>query len=122
MRTSVTISSSASAFVKKSTMNSVIGIVRSPLRPARDDVGTGREQHRVPVALGIAVRDRPAQRAAVAHERIGDPRRRRRDRAEGEVGAHDVGVADQRADAQVTVVALERVEPGDPVDVDELRG
>ena len=49
-------------------------------RTAGDHLGTGREQHRVPVALGVAVRDRAAERAAVAHERVGDPRRGRRRR------------------------------------------
>ena len=122
MRSSVTTSSGAER-VREEVDDEVGDRDRAlAVGSAGDDVGAGREQHRVPVALGVAVRDRTAHRSEVAHERVGDPRRGRRDRAEGQIRPHDVGVANERADAQMPVVPFERVETGNPIDVDELRG
>src|SRR5439155_8299477 len=63
-----------------------------------------------------------AQRAAVPHEGIRDPRCRGAYGAEREVGALEIRVTDEGAHPEMPVDPLERVEPGDPVDVDELCG
>ena len=46
--------------------------MRSPLGPASDERGVEREQHRGEVGRGVAVRDRAAERAAVAHLVVAD--------------------------------------------------
>jgi hypothetical protein len=52
------------------------------LGPASLDRGAHREQRRAPVALRVGVRERPADRAQVAHDRVGDLRRGIAERAE----------------------------------------
>ena len=91
---------------------------------ARDEVGVEGEQHRRQVGGGIAVRDRAADRAAVAHLRIADERRRLGERraALGEQRIGDeVGVARQRADRDPVAVLADVAELLQPADVDEER-
>ncbi len=67
------------------------------------------------------MRNRPAHRPKVPHQRIRDPRRGGRDRAKRKIGARDVGMTNKRADAQMPVHALDRVKPRNAIDVNELR-
>ena len=62
--------------------NSPAGTVRSPSGPWIDELRVESDQHGREVGGRIAVRDRAADRAAVAHLRIADqPRRVRENRA-----------------------------------------
>ena len=47
--------------------------------PARDELGAEREHHRGQVRRRVAVRESPAERAAMAHLRVADLRGRERD-------------------------------------------
>ena len=122
MRTSVTISSSASALVKKSTDEvGRSGSTRSPFGP--------RAITSAPVASSTEFQSPSGSQCATEPHSV--PRLRTSgseihgaaDATAPNVrsDARDVGVAHQRADPQVAVRPLERVEPGDAVDVDELR-
>ena len=92
------------------------------MRAACDDLRTRRQQRGAPVALRVRVRDRAADRAEVADDRIGDLRRRlAQDRiaVAQELRALARLVPHERADPECASVLGERVEAGDPVDVDE---
>ena len=86
-----------------------------------DDLGADREQRRAPVALWIRVRERPADGAEVAHDRVGDLRRRIAERPvtpAQEVGTLAVPVPYQSADSKPTVPHGEPVEAPAAIDVD----
>ncbi len=117
----MTISSSARALVKMPSTNSAIGIVRSPDGP--------RATTSAPVASSTEFQSPSGSQWATAPHSV--PRLRTSgsatqgaaavDRPEGEVGGDHVGVADERPDPEMPVVALDAVEARDPVDVDQLR-
>lgn len=66
------------------------------------------------------MRERAADRPAVADLLVGDPRRRLGQHAQLRA-ALEVGVAGQRADPPAAVLALDRAQAGDPAQVDEQR-
>ena len=100
---------------------------RDRTRPARTlhhERGVEREQRRGKIARGIAVRDRTADRAAVAHLVVADLGR---DRAQhtallGEhVAGLEIAVTGQRADREVIAGVAHVREVAHPADVDEHR-
>ena len=94
------------------------------VRPGDVDLAVEREQHRRQVRGRIAVRERAADRAAMAHLRIADQAGRVRD--ERAVLLHerrrrDVVVARQRADRELVARVADVRELLEPPDVDEQR-
>ena len=71
-RTSVSSSSGASAVSRKPWKKSVAAMVRSPDRAARHERAAEGEHHRGQVGRRVAVGQRAADRAAVAHLRVAD--------------------------------------------------
>ena len=89
-----------------------------------DELGAEGQHHRGQVRGGIAVGERAADRAAVAHLRVADLAcRRRDDRAvllEQRIGVH-CRVPRERADRELCAGVAYVGEIGEPTDVDELR-
>ena len=71
-RISMSISSGASAVSRKPSKKSVAAISASTVRALRDERAPEREHYCREVGCRIAVGDRAAQRAAVAHLRVAD--------------------------------------------------
>ena len=123
-RISVSISCGRSVVSNGPVKNSVAGIVRSPSGPARDELGVEREENRAEVARGVGVRDRAADRAAMAHLGVADVRGDLWDHGAvpGEHGvAHELGVPGERADRDPVAVLPHVAEVVEPADVDEHR-
>ena len=104
-----------------------LGDGQAPLAPwaADDELRVEGEENRGRVRGGIAVRDRAADRAAVANLRVADEAGRLGDdRALGpqELALLDVPVAREGADRDRVPVVLDVGEVGDPADVDEQLG
>ena len=102
-------------------MNSVIGIARSPLLPRAITSApvASRTEFQSPSGSQCATDPHSVPRLRTSGSEIHGAADRTAPNVRSERG--DVGVADERADPEVPVGPLERVEPGDPVDVDELR-
>ena len=100
-RTSVMISSGASAVSRKPRKKSSAAITRSPPLPRTTMLPPEREDHRGQVRRGVAVRERPAERAAVADLRVADLAR---------------GCAQDRDVLPHQRVVLDVVVPGEPTD------
>ena len=104
--------------------NSAAGIVRSPSRSARDELGVEREQDRGEVGGRVAVRDRAADRAAVAHLWVADERGGLSDQRavlrEHRI-ADELRVPGERADRDPVAVLADVAQLVEPADVDEQR-
>src|SRR5262245_53659437 len=91
-------------------------------RGAGFDVGPDREHDRAPVGLRVGVCERAANRAEVAHDRVGDLRGCRAESAEPaaeQLRALARLVTDERAHAETAVLLCEGVQTGNRVDVDK---
>ena len=93
-------------------------------RPARDELGVEREHDRREVGRRVAVRDRTADRAAVAHLRVADPGGGLPDQRavlrEHRI-AHELCVPRERADRDPVAVVADVAQLVEPADVDEQR-
>ena len=94
-------------------------------RPGGDDAGPQGEHRRRMVVRRVAVGDVAADGGAVAHERVRDHARgveQNRIALRHRGGFLELRLGHQRADAKEAVPLLERVEPGNAGDIDDVRG
>ena len=124
-RTSVSSSPSLTAVVYGPTWKSVHRAPRARRRAADDDVGLGRRADGREVLGRVGLAQRAADRAAVAHDGVGDHLLgvgEQREVAREQLGAQQVDVAGQRADPDLAVLLADVGELGEVVDVDQVLG
>ena len=125
MRISVSTSCCPSAVVNIPVKKSRAGIVRSPAGPCTTSSASSGQQDRPEIRGRVAVRDRAADRAAMADLRVADVRRRgrhrrtafREDRVDREPCERR-----QRSDRDVVAVVADVAQVVEAADVDEQRG
>jgi hypothetical protein len=94
----------------------------APAGACHHHLGVERHRHRRQVAGRVGVRDRAAERAAVADRRVGHGLRRLGEQTGvrlDQVGGHDLVVRRHRADDQGVAVLTDAAHLLDPTDVDE---
>ncbi len=97
---------------------------RSPALPTDVVGGAEAQHHRRHVVAGIAVGDVAAERADIAHLRVGDQQRGlAQDRKLGgeQVGADDLVLRRHGADDDVAAVGADALEVADAGEIDEMR-